>query len=290
MATDYTQDANIISWWYFEDASGNLLDGSANHNDLTVDNGGTYQDTPHVQGSYSFKTTQGNYQGGYRTDSDLSSGFPGKSSGGATNNITIGGWFYLASTGMNQDLMSKYLDGNHHVYRIFHDDANTRFVGCIAPNAPYDYSWTDQASSRTNITTGTWYLVVITLDSSNNLRIYVGADGDTSTTEDGPTSANALELGYGGNFRFGADWYSGANYDEGFVLTRQLSKSEIDEILYHGLDGTRRAGVDKALADSGSGAESMTLDGTQALSESGAGYDLLSVLKNVPIWLYPGEP
>ena len=38
-ATDYTQDPNMVSWWFLEEASGTRFDGSANGNNLTDNNG-----------------------------------------------------------------------------------------------------------------------------------------------------------------------------------------------------------------------------------------------------------
>ena len=35
---DYTQDANIVSWWYLDESSGTRYDGSGNNNDLTDTN------------------------------------------------------------------------------------------------------------------------------------------------------------------------------------------------------------------------------------------------------------
>ena len=183
--------------------------------------------------------------------------FPGKIDTGQTDNFTFGLWVRLISKPGNVYLMFKTIDGNHYGCLLTYDSTADAFVAKVGGTPPGDW-WTYNAvSSKTPLSVDTWYLVVFRLDNGT-LRINVGADGDTSTVEDS-MAANPCIQSTGG-LVIGNQYETDCYFDEAFVFSDVLTKAEIDEILYHGLDGTRRAGVDKALADSGSGADLMTID------------------------------
>lgn len=83
MANDFSADANCVALYNFE--SGNLLVDSKLTNTLTDVNTVEEDTVNYKQGACSADFERGNSEYFYRTDANLTAGFPGKGSGGSTD-------------------------------------------------------------------------------------------------------------------------------------------------------------------------------------------------------------
>jgi hypothetical protein len=242
-ATNYTLDANIISWWMMEDAATPTLDGSANNNDLTWA-GDTVpaRSATHIQGSYSLDFEASTYSYESITDAGLApTTFPGKSVTGGTGTFSIGAWVRLESNTGDMGIISKFDPGNDMSYCLDYVAATTAFRFRVSSNG-WAYDGTVEGTT-TNPANATWYHVVGTYDGAH-LHIWVG-------TSAGASAEDATEVDYtGGIFRsavafaIGANKYNGTGpfdglIDEAFIFSDALTGVEIESIRAHGLAGER---------------------------------------------------
>ena len=130
--------------------------------------------------SYSIDLEQGSSQYLSRTDANLSSDFPGKSSTGHTGDTTWEGWFNFESAGGDR-LFGKYATGQKCFYCVY--STNLMYFG-ISANGTNDFdttwSWTP--------TTGTWYHLAFVYDASaGSVEFFV--DGVSQGTNAGYATA-----------------------------------------------------------------------------------------------------
>jgi hypothetical protein len=235
-ATNFTADANMISYWMMEQATGtDAPDGSSSGNTLghLSDGGGPTQDADHMQGSYSAQCTVSYYEYFARTDADLSIGFPGKT-GTSETSFSIGAWVKF-DTNAVQGVISKGSDGSNINFVFGFNGAYMRFQ--ISTNG---WGLADDIIGSTSLTVdgSTWYHVVAVHDIANHLvHLYVNGSSDAEPA----VKANPMWNSGTSAFYVGRDNYGILNghLDEVFMMNRVLSAAEVMEIYTHGLAGDR---------------------------------------------------
>lgn len=229
---NYTIDANMVSYWYMEQATAaNAPDGkSANELTKMSDAGGPAQSADHKQGSYSADLTSSAYEYYERLDADLSAGFPGKDSGGGTGSFSIGAWI---KPDLNQahGIISKMSNGEEMSYCLYSNGTNIVFK---VTGKGWDWDATITGSTEITDDGTTWYHCVGVFDTDTNyIYLYVnGASDATAVSYTGSIylGASPFHIGRGNGFLDG-------HIDEAFIMSRALSASEVDEIYTYGLEG-----------------------------------------------------
>ena len=227
--TDYTSDASMEGYWMMEQATGaDATDGSGNGNTLTAasDGSGPTQSADNQEGTYSADYWDAKYERHYRTDANLSAGFPGKT--GVTDSLSVGCWVNVDSNGA-KDMVVKY-GGSANSYRLFYD--STYFAFALSSNGE---AWTTITDDTAITEDGTvWYHVVGVYDNTND-EIEIFVDG----------SLNVSAVAFSSTMHTGAAEFrlarQGAgldgHLDEVFVMSRDLSSTEVLEIYTSGLAG-----------------------------------------------------
>ncbi len=235
--TNYLTNADLCGAWLFEndltDSSGSGSSGNGT-NDLTGTT--TYSTETGVhQGTYSKINT--GLQAGTRSDGDLSSGFPGKSSGGTNNKISITTWFNYHTMGYGPNLIAKQdAAGNNLSFRLWLNNSTGKINFDIYTSGTTKVTY----AGNTTIEADTDYFVAATWDGSN-VNLYLG-DASNSPTTDMTQTARTTAMSTAAE---ASTLYVGANYlglsyiDELSVFKDGLSASEVAEIWEHGLDGSR---------------------------------------------------
>lgn len=240
-ATNYTQDADIISWWMLEEESGTRLDGSANDNDLTAKTDGAAlgRSATHIQGSYSADFTGTDYEALYRTDAGLApSTFPGKSTTGGQGAFSVGGWFYLADTGTERYLIAKGNTASETCsFTLYYDGTNVVFEVSTAGW----YSTT--ITGTTALSATTWYHIVGVYTGAH-IQLWLGTAAGASAQDQTAVEFSDTVYRGAGDFLIGAKLNNGNTphnglIDEVFIFSDALNGTEIEEIRAHGLAGER---------------------------------------------------
>lgn len=228
-ATNYTNDANMISYWMMEQATAaNATDGAGN-NTLTrfSDGSGPTQSADPQQGSYSGDLNVAWVEGWLLADGSLSASFPGKDVGGSQGSFSLGAWIKMDESNARR-IMGKSGTGDEESYDIRFDATN--FLFRISANG---YSFTTITGGTAITDDGsTWYHVAAVFDTDNNL-IYLYLNGSSDAVAVSFTGATML-----GTSSFMIGTFDG-HIDEAFIMSRALSSVEVAEIYAHGLAGDR---------------------------------------------------
>lgn len=234
MATDYRNDANIISYWMLEESASPSVDGkTTNNNDLTWTGAAAAQNTTQfVQGSSSIKCTAESLNLPTATLASLSSNFPFLST---TTTYTIGGWIYLhvlAASGSIQ---------------VFTNTAQGYAFGTTGTSNILEFSLpgVNNITANTTISAGVWISIIARWNGDNVAG--AGANDEVSfwingTKQTATLTAATMNVVTGGNgfILYGYDvGVMNISHDEWFVFNRALLDTEIAEIYAHGLAGDR---------------------------------------------------
>ncbi len=233
--TNFTNDANMISYWMMEQATGaDAPDGkNANNVGHSSDGAGPTQSADPKQGTYSSDLNSADSDFYLLADTSLSAGFPGKNTTGIQTSFSVGAWVKIdASSAMG--IISKSANGEDLSWQLYFDGTNMIF-GVTHDETP---SGLTTVTGGTAITDdgSTWYHVVGVFDSTNDLiYVYVNGTSDAAAVAFvGAMNLSASELYIGG----GGGKFDG-HIDEVFVMSRVLSATEVLAIYDHGLEGNR---------------------------------------------------
>ena len=227
MATDYTQDANIRAYWYFEESSSPSLDGTANNNDLTWTGAAANQDTSlFKQGASSIRTTAETGNLPTLAHASVSSNFPFKA---VVLEFTIGGWLRIAATSS----FTFFYYGQAGEGPIMTIDGTGKIDAAIRTESAVN---ADAAASI-----NTWYHVVYRWNGENRsgagandeLSLWINGVKQTSTL----TTTNPAEV-TGGELRFYGAATNNFWFDEWFVFDKALLDTQIADIYNYRLDGS----------------------------------------------------
>jgi hypothetical protein len=231
---DFTAHSAIQGAWDLDDASnGDRLDQSGNGNTLTDANTNIALDTTtYKEGSGSILGDIDAADELVRTDTNLSSDFPGKNSV-TTASATWGGFVYLAGVSHNGTVSQK---GTGQLGWGFAGGGAGDRLACLMNDGT-------TRSILTSAKTGsTWYHLVCVYEGGSVDEFCMYVDGSlegscvSSVTGTFATGTPDFELGRGGN--------PAANYDDYAVFastsdgTGRLSVSEIQDWRDCGIDGT----------------------------------------------------
>jgi hypothetical protein len=240
-ATNFTQDANIVSWWYLAESSGTRYDGSGtNNNDLADNNSVTSYSRPTnpvKEGLAAASFATGNSETLTITDA-AQSGLD------ITGNLTLAAWIRPTNTSGDRTIIAKSDGASNRSYHLYIETPGPILKGKVSSGG----SGTVQPYGATTLALDTWHHVALVYDGSE-LRIYLNGSVD----ENG--SNNPLEFSGGifnGNAPFAigsrgnVDQYFDGQIDEVAVFDRALSPAEITAIYENGLNGVTRMRPDAA--------------------------------------------
>ena len=207
---------SLISYWKFDEASGNALD-SHGTNDLT-DNNTVGSATGKIGNARDFELGNAEYFS-KASNSDLQTG---------DIDFTITCWVKLESNGQTMQVVTKYSDASNE-YAIIYDNVNAKF---------YFYSGTSFTSvastTPTPIATATWYFIAVWFNASaNSINIKVN-NGTTYSNTVTPTSAGSANFKIG--LRDDSTQYWDGLIDEVGFWKRLLTSDELTS-LYNGGSG-----------------------------------------------------
>ena len=256
--------SDAVSWWNFES---DYTDELAAGNDLTTYGSPSTSNAAAKVGTYSlYVLDSGGTDAVYRTDTNLSSGFPGKN-GTANEEITVCWWFrptVLPTSGGVHGLLGKYYWGSGYKgwYAWLYNSSGNYLWKMQKGNAAGTTDQTDDVTGdnptldpANNLATSRWYHCGMSVAANGDWRIRVWdetnavveqttgnySDNDGIPLLTVPWYIGARSNATGSSFDVGSTGY----YDEVVVWNRVLSQSEIDAVrggTYSppGSGGTRR--------------------------------------------------
>jgi hypothetical protein len=235
-SVDYTQDANIESWWYLDESSGTRYDGSGNDNDLTDNNAVTLYGRPTnpvKEGAGAASFAGGSSQSLTKTDNASLS---------ITGNLTLVAWIRPTSVSGDNAIMGKSDGASDRSYYFYLDAGNLKAK--ISPTG----SGAAQPLGVTTLSTNTWYHVALVYNGTD-IRLYLdgvldanGASNPLTYSSGIHDSSTAFAIGARGD---GADYFDG-QIDEVAVFNRALTADEISSVYENGLNGATRMRPDAA--------------------------------------------
>lgn len=220
MADVSTTLDNILAHWELEETTGDRTD-SANSYDLTDNNtvgtasgkqGEAGDFTPNDNFSRAVEATWGYNSGGGAANTDLSTSFWFKADSVSGVQGLVG---YYQGSGAGAHEWLVYLNGTSLILLV--NNQGTAIT------------------SSTTISTGTWYHVVATMDSSNNYNLYV--NGGSAGTGSGAGGSGTTNI----NFRLGAYGTTPTGYFNGIIdevtITTDVITNTEKNTIYNSGDG-----------------------------------------------------
>jgi len=234
---DFTQDANIVSWWYLDESSGTRYDGSGtSNNDLTDNNTVTSYSTTNL--SVKEGAAAASFAGG---SSESLSGTDNASLS-VTGNLTLVAWIRPTSVSGDNGIMGKSDGASDRSYYFYINEGN--LYAKISPSG----GGAAQPLGATTLSTNTWYHAALVYNGTD-LRLYLDGVLDSNGASNPLTyssgifdSSTAFSIGSRGTT---ADYFDG-QIDEAAVFNRALSADEIQSIYENGLNGVTRMQPDAA--------------------------------------------
>jgi hypothetical protein len=236
LANDYTQDANIVSWWYLDEASSSTrYDGSGtSNNDLTDNN------TVTLYGRPTNPVKEGAGAAGFAGSQSLSK--TDNASLSITGNLTLVAWIRPTDVSNDNAIMGKSDGVDERSYYMYLDAGKLKAK--ISPSG----SGAAQPVGFTPLSANTWYHAALVYNGTD-IRLYLDGALDTNGASNPLTyssgihdSSTAFAIGARGD---GADYFDG-QIDEVAVFNRALTANEIQEIYEKGLNGATRMRPDAA--------------------------------------------
>lgn len=222
----YKDDANIQLLLLFEN---DLTDESPNGNDLTNNNGVTFDNVDFQEGAYSADFEAGSSQSGSIAD--------GSQSGlDITGDISVGCRIKAESLAA----------GTHGLITKWNPTSGERSWGLfVNSNGAITFLVSNDGSSVTTaitansvISTGTWFHVVAVYNGTD-IRIYVDGSLSSNGADNPKTYSSGIHSGsadviVGTRDGSGGTFFDG-KMDEGFVFDRELSSAEVADIDTNGI-------------------------------------------------------
>lgn len=202
-AQNNTLNAGLISYWKFDESSGNAKD-SSELNNILINNGSSYN---------SGKINNGTLIGGGNKFSGLSNDFII-----GTNNFTISCWFKSSGAGTRVGLMCNDPSwSNVPAWRLACHESEGGKLGF--------YSNSGNFLTPNNVLDNTWHQIVIVREGTgiNQTKMYLDGDNVVNGTCSNNLTLNTLYLGNDGFPSFTAV----AEMDEVGIWNRALNSSEV---------------------------------------------------------------
>ena len=172
---DYTQDADIVSWWYLDESSGTRYDGSGtNSNNLSDINTVT-----------SYSTTNQSVKEGVasasfaRANSETLSITDASQTGlDITGNISMAAWFRLATTSETQDIVAKDGSDGNQGYQVRYNNNGQLNFGLSSDGVTANITWLNGATDLSSAA-GEWHHVVAVYNGST-MQLYLDGASDAT--------------------------------------------------------------------------------------------------------------
>ena len=214
---DLTTD--LVSYYDFNETSGNLLDLTANSYDGS-NTGITYSQTGIINDAYSFN--------GSTSKSNL-----GNNDLGIATGFTISAWIKTSTSGYLQ-IMARDTSSNKRYFQFRLNDGVLEIIRWDLSNTLIGF-----VSSTGTVNNGAWHHVAVVFDNSVGTTLYIdgspdGTDSLTTNNQDGlglNTIIGAREASLGSY----SDFFNGL-IDETGIWNRALTSTNVNE-LYNGGDG-----------------------------------------------------
>jgi hypothetical protein len=274
MANDFSSDPDCVALWKFD----NNAQDSKGGNDLTEVNSPSYDGTDKKEGTHCVDLESSSSQYGTIADGDLDAGFPGKG-GTSEQSFSICAWIKLESD-TTGGIVEKLSTTNAKSYGLFYNSGDDKIYVYIGYNGGASHS---THAFATALSTGIWYHVGVSYDSSDNgvvIRIWddnagalLGSNYEGTAGGDMSPDVSPLQIG-----RFYTASYFDGRIDEVVIFKKALSDDEIDQIRA----GTYSSATEKSSAETGSGADAVVSLETQQdknSADTGAGVDAVDSLQ-----------
>lgn len=216
---------SLVSYWKFDESSGNAADSTASANTLTNNNTATFNTGKINNGAYLVRASAQNFS---RADNASLS---------ITSDLSIAGWFYytnFTTDGNGEWIVGKWADaGNQRGYLMNTLNSGDTFRLVLSTNGS-DFPLVSVAGLA--LSTGTWYHLAFTfLASSGAVKFYKNGSqvSTTQTISAGSIFDNTANFRVGWSDNGNADTYLNGRVDEVGIWSRELSSSEISQ-LYNG--------------------------------------------------------
>ena len=158
------QKDNIVAFWQMEEESGTIIDQTEANNGTY--NGVLWQQTGKIDKCLGFDGTDDNVNCGTSETLKFNSG-----------NFTMVAWIKTPSTSITQTVGGK-----------FTSNLNRGYMTRILNTGKFSYYAVSDHPGATTVTTDTWHMVAVTVDSSQNYILYLDGANDGS----GTSSMNAV--------------------------------------------------------------------------------------------------
>ncbi len=239
--TDYTQDANIVSWWYLDESAGTRYDGSGtNSNDLADNNTVTSYSTTNQsvkEGAAAASFAIANSETLTITDAS-------QTGLDITDNITMVAWMRPATLANDMGIFGKTDADPNRSYYLYIEKDGPMLKAKLSSTGT---NWTEPYGATT-LATDTWYHVALVYNGTD-IRLYLNGSLDENGANNPISYSNgiydgsaAFAIGSRGNVN---DFFDG-QIDEVAIFNRALAADEIQEIYEKGLNGVTRMRPDAA--------------------------------------------
>lgn len=234
-ATDFTQDANCVGAWGLEDETGEA-DLSSNNEDLTESSGDTIsRSKTHKFGTYSKQF--------YASHAESLEHVDGGSTdiNGADAKITICCWMYTYSDTSNQYILGKYdTTANQRQYNLYFN-ATKDVVSFSLSTTSGSGAAGETVVGQTDLATNTWYHIAATCNDVD-MRIFIDGELDCASATDHTDGIfnGSAKFCLGNIYINGSLSNNGLSglLDDVIVFDRALSKTEIQDIMNNGMQGS----------------------------------------------------
>lgn len=241
--TDYTNDANIVSWWEFD----NDATDSQGSNDLTANNTPTYSTGTKIQGTHAALLDDASSQ--YFSIAPGATGVMGHDSSGSASNTddySFGFWFRADDISADMGIIG-IIDSSDSSssWGVVYDQSDGDLTRYLTANGWLD-DFLDTNLPSGGVSANQWYFVVYVMDSSGNMHLWVGTDSSAVVEYDDSSywQGGGYYKSAGEDLRIGwvqetpGGYFSGY-IDEAFCFSDALTENEMNEIRQHGIKGDR---------------------------------------------------
>lgn len=213
---DLVSGDNLVGWWRFDESSGTAADSSDYSSTASLSNA-SYTTSGKLSGAVSFDGTNDRVTVSDPADGHLDFG---------TGDFTVSFWFYNASNGSSQFLISKKINGSTG-WAIL-NNSGTFKLNFEAGGGGLSTDFTGASA-----TLNAWQHVVVTLDRDGNATVFINGSSTATIDISGETAtistAEDVFMGEKNNPpTYGADM--SGRLDDVRIYSRILSNSEISAL------------------------------------------------------------
>jgi hypothetical protein len=230
--SEFDPNANVVSWWKFDEGSGTTAYDSAGGNNGTLVNGPTWT-TGQINGALDFDAT----------NDYVTLGSPGSLDDLPLDDMTVCAWIYDedAAASTLGTIYGCYANNNGWAFRTFSNASGDRSLNFEVPHSGGTYNkWAKYRSADGTISQITWHHVAAVWDvDTKTAKLYIdGVETSYQTTQpgDGPYNSDASRNKEIGRIPHvgGAQYFDGT-IDDVRIYDKALSAGDIWQLYQSGL-------------------------------------------------------